>query len=170
MPFGGIEFDPGSASRLLLVADETAVPAVASILEALPADAAGTAYLEVPVDADVQQLAAPPGVRVVWLPRNGAAPGERFCKAVLALFGLEVRVGSEPPVEVDPDLWETPTYSSSGEVVEPASEPTTDLYAWVAGESGAVTRLRRHLVRYAGLDRRQVAFMGYWRQGVAMRS
>jgi NADPH-dependent ferric siderophore reductase len=27
-----------------------------------------------------------------------------------------------------------------------------------------VTRLRRHLVRDAGLDRRQVAFMGYWRR------
>jgi NADPH-dependent ferric siderophore reductase len=170
VPFGGIEFDPGSASRILLVADETAVPAVASILEDLPADAAGTAYLEVPLDDDVQPLTAPPGVRVVWLPRNGAAPGDRFCKAVLALFGLEVVCRNEPAVEVDPDLWETPTYSSSGEVVEPASEQPTDLYAWVAGEAGAVTRLRRHLVRDAGLDRRQVAFMGYWRHGVAMRS
>ncbi len=33
-----------------------------------------------------------------------------------------------------------------------------------------VTALCRALVRDLGLDRRQVAFMGYWRRGVAMRS
>lgn len=40
---------------------------------------------------------------------------------------------------------------------------------WVAGESGVVTTLRRHLVRDLGINRSQVAFMGYWRLGVAMR-
>jgi NADPH-dependent ferric siderophore reductase len=33
-----------------------------------------------------------------------------------------------------------------------------------------VTGLRRVLVRDLGLDRRQVAFMGYWRVGVSMAS
>ena len=32
-----------------------------------------------------------------------------------------------------------------------------------------VTGLRRALVRDLGLRRDQVAFMGYWRRGVAMR-
>jgi NADPH-dependent ferric siderophore reductase len=76
--------------------------------------------------------------------------------------------------EVDPDLWETPTHSSSGEPLPGTDDAPVEeaggLYAWVAGESAMVTRLRRHLVRDAGLDRRQVAFMGYWRRGVAMRS
>ncbi len=40
-------------------------------------------------------------------------------------------------------------------------------YAWLAGEASAITTLRRFLVREAGLDRRQVAFMGYWRMGRA---
>ena len=40
----------------------------------------------------------------------------------------------------------------------------------LAGESTMVTRLRRALVTEAGVDRRQVAFMGYWRRGVAMQS
>ena len=44
------------------------------------------------------------------------------------------------------------------------------LYAWIAGESKVVTGLRRLLVNELGMDRRQVAFMGYWRRGVAMRS
>ena len=42
-----------------------------------------------------------------------------------------------------------------------------DCYAWLAGEASAITTLRRFLVREAGLDRRQVAFMGYWRMGRA---
>ncbi len=74
---------------------------------------------------------------------------------------------------MDPDLWETPTYSSSGEDVgsghAPVGHDLEDLYAWIAGESGLVTGLRRVLVKDLGVDRRQVAFMGYWRRGVAMR-
>ncbi|MFT4284408.1 MAG: SIP domain-containing protein, partial [Protaetiibacter sp.] len=44
-----------------------------------------------------------------------------------------------------------------------------DRYYWIAGESGVVTTLRRHLVKDLGIDRSQVSFMGYWRRGVAMR-
>lgn len=39
-------------------------------------------------------------------------------------------------------------------------------YAWIAGESGCVKELRRHLVRERGIDRRRVTFVGYWRQGL----
>ena len=52
----------------------------------------------------------------------------------------------------------------------PVGHDLDDLYAWIAGESGVVTGLRRVLVKDLGVDRRQVAFMGYWRRGVAMRS
>ena len=34
---------------------------------------------------------------------------------------------------------------------------------------GVVTTLRRHLVKDHGIDRAQVAFVGYWRRGVAMK-
>ncbi|GAA1510325.1 siderophore-interacting protein [Nocardioides humi] len=176
--FGGIEWAPGEASRLLIVGDETAVPAIRGVLRDLPADASGAAFVEVPVDADVQDVTAPAGVTVTWLPRNGAARGEDLHAAVLAhLTGdtpTEALAVAED--EVDPDLWETPVYSSSGEqVAEATTVPTDDspyagLYAWIAGESKVVTGLRRKLVNDLGLDRGQVAFMGYWREGVAMRS
>jgi NADPH-dependent ferric siderophore reductase len=39
-------------------------------------------------------------------------------------------------------------------------------YAWIAGESGRVKELRRHLVGERGIDRRRVAFVGYWRRGL----
>lgn len=172
-PFGGIEFVPGDARQLVLAADETAVPAVCSILEDLPAAARGIAFLEVPDPADVQDVDHPVGVEVVWLPRGEEPLGTRLHSSVLAYLGA----GSVPlvePADVDPDLWETPAYSSSGEEVETAGRPAAEgyggLYAWIAGESGVVTALRRHLVKELGMDRRQVAFMGYWRRGVAMRS
>ncbi|WP_406372053.1 siderophore-interacting protein [Streptomyces sp. NBC_00647] len=45
--------------------------------------------------------------------------------------------------------------------------PTEAPYAWIAGESGRVKELRRHLVRERGIDRRRVTFVGYWRQGLS---
>ena len=175
--YGGIEFAPGTARELLLVADETAVPAVCSILEDLDEDAHGTAFLEVPVSRDLTALAgqvAPPNVDVVWLPRDGAELGSLLDREVRRHLGLRAGAGSLADTEVDPDLWETPTYSSSGEDVDrPVATVGHDLdglYAWIAGESKVVTGLRRVLVNELGMDRRQVAFMGYWRRGVAMRS
>ncbi|WP_408897055.1 siderophore-interacting protein [Nocardioides sp. R1-1] len=175
--FGGIEWSPGDATRLLLVGDETAVPAIRGILRDLPADARGAVFVEVPVAADVQEIAGPAGVTVTWLPRNGGARGEELHAAVLAhLTGTTptetVDVSDD---EIDPDLWETPVHSSSGEEVVAATTVPTDtpyagLYAWIAGESKVVTGLRRKLVNDLGLDRGQVAFMGYWREGVSMRS
>lgn len=171
-PFGGIEFDPGAATQLLLVGDETALPAIASILEDLPPDARGSVFVEVPLSADIQDLRRPPGMSITWLPRNGRPRGSELHGAVLELLGAE---GAEPVVEeVDPDLWETPTYSSSGEEV--ATSTTTvgheydGLYAWIAGEARIVTGLRRALVKDLDIDRHQVCFMGYWRVGVAMKS
>jgi len=171
--FGGIEFDPGTAKRLLLVGDETAVPAVAAILECLPATARGAVFLEVPVADDVLTQRAPDGVKVHWLPRDGAPRAEAIHAAVLEHLGEEP-TGPAVADDVDPDLWETPTYSSSGEdvgaAVRAVGHEFDDLYAWIAGESSMVTGLRRALVKGLGIDRHQVAFMGYWRLGVAMRS
>lgn len=192
--FGGIEWAPGDASRLLLVGDETAVPAIRGILRDLPADATGAAFLEVPHAADVLPLAAPPAVEITWLPRDGRPRGADLHAAVVAHLlaggsagrleaGPDLGLGADLGVdlgvaedEVDPDLWETPVYSSSGEPVAAATSvptggtPYAGLYAWIAGESRVVTGLRRHLVTELGVDRGQVAFMGYWREGVAMRS
>lgn len=184
--FGGIEFAPPAASlqgtgRLLLVGDETAVPAISAILECLPAGARGAAYLEVPVDGDILDVRRPDGVEVTWLPRNGATWGERLTPAVVDHLGAPPLAALPAGEEVDPDLWETPTYSSSGEEIAPVQpvvqlppaadeRSLDDLYAWIAGEAAVVTGLRRHLVRELGMDRHQVAFMGYWRRGVSMRS
>ncbi|MFJ3820307.1 siderophore-interacting protein [Streptomyces nodosus] len=40
-------------------------------------------------------------------------------------------------------------------------------YVWLAGESGRVKELRRHVVGERGIDRRRVTFVGYWRRGLS---
>jgi NADPH-dependent ferric siderophore reductase len=164
---GGIEYAPGDARAILLAGDETAAPAIARILEDVDRDTQGVAFIEIPEDADILPIATPPGVEVRWLPRSGDAHGTRLIPAVLDHLGA-----SAPAVIADVDtedpLWETPTFSSLGEAVA-AGANHADRYFWIAGESGVVTTLRRHLVKDLGVDRSQVAFMGYWRHGVAMR-
>jgi NADPH-dependent ferric siderophore reductase len=159
--YRGIEFAPGTARELLLVADEMAVPAVCSILEDLDHTARGVALLEVPVSADATVLAdqvAPPNVDVVWLPRDGAPLGSLLQAEVRSRLGIGGGVEVVADTEVDPDLWETPAYSSSGEEIDtPVAIVDHDLdglYAWIAGESKVVTGLRRLLVKELGMDRR----------------
>ena len=169
-PYGGIEFLPAPGAELLLVGDETAVPAVCTVLEQLPDDVRGSVFLEVPVAGDIQDVRRPAGVTLTWLARDGAVLGQPLHDAVVAHLGIPGAEVEVAPDEVDPDLWETPYYSSSGDEVPVGAAVVGGTYVWIAGESKVVTGLRRHLVSELGFDRRQVAFMGYWRRGVAMRS
>ncbi|MDM4763036.1 siderophore-interacting protein [Galbitalea sp. SE-J8] len=227
---GGIEFAPGDADHIVLAGDETAVPAMARILADLPDDASGAAFLEVPESADIDELVAPAGIALHWLPRDGAAVGSRLLPRVVehlggraddARFALELAartatrdaarggtsvargtatrdaarggtsvaqgtavVGTMADTDAtdredaaaadeeitDEEIWETPTHPAADGQLPAASPGIPGLYAWIAGESGVVTAIRRHLVRDLGVDRGQVAFMGYWREGVAMRA
>ncbi|SMX82127.1 siderophore-interacting protein [Brevibacterium antiquum] len=183
-PTPGIEFAPADADTILLAGDETAVPAIASILESLKgAEVQGKAILEVPTAEDVLELDAPAGFDIQWLPRGTADYGQLLEPAVRDAVRVgnralaEVGAGgpSGRPVELDDVnidkeiLWDVPTAltqaaqgSSSG--TERNARP---FYAWIAGEAGPVKRLRRYLVQEVGVDRHQIAFMGYWRQGKA---
>ncbi|GAB7193055.1 hypothetical protein NUM3379_37640 [Kineococcus sp. NUM-3379] len=164
----GVEFAPPPAARsLLLAGDETAVPAVAAILEALPAEAVVTALLEVPHAGDIVALSTRATAEIQWLPRSGhrSAHGQLLAAAVrrrtAALRGVSPeRHAVLEDVDVDTCLlWEVP------DVAAAAGED--GLYCWLAGEAGTVRELRRHLVREVGLPRECVAFMGYWRAGRA---
>jgi len=176
LPSGAAEFAPGAANRILLAGDETAAPAICAILEALDVTTVGHVFIEVPTDADRLPVTAPAGVEVRWIARNGASHGVRMTDHVHAWASTAVSsVSSVAPVsassfvsadsataelaDVDVDhqtLWDVPT-----------AESHRPVYAWIAGEAACIKELRRHLVRGVGLDRKQVAFMGYWRHGKA---
>ena len=162
-PVAGVEFRPGAARHILLAGDETAAPAICSILESLPASASGQAFIEVASAADILPTTAPVGMTVTWLLRDtrpGDAHGESLGRAVRAWVSEMVApAGADdtvPDVNVDAEiLWEIPQTDAG----------TRELYAWIAGEAGCIKELRRFLVREAGLHRDDVAFMGYWRAG-----
>jgi NADPH-dependent ferric siderophore reductase len=63
------------ADWYLFAGDEAALPAIAAGLEALPAAAVGTAWLEVDSEADTFPLTAPAGIEIRWLFRRGRPAG-----------------------------------------------------------------------------------------------
>lgn len=130
------EYDPPDGTDWQLIAgDETALPAIGAILDALPAGTAARVFVEVADEGERRPLPSAADVDVTWLPRSGAPAGHT---AVLqsALRGARF----------------------------PDGRP----YAWVAGESGMVTTIRRHLVREREVPADAVMFRGYWRRDGAM--
>lgn len=169
-PWGGREFVTERTDDLLLVGDETALPAIAAILEDLPSDATGQALIETPGADDVLELAAPRGFAIRWLPRDGVGHGEPMVAAALewAPASATTAGGLEVP---DPDNWDDEPWEVPADL-DQSSLPTTigqpqGIRVWVAGEAAAVRTIRRHLVGPCGLARHEVAFMGYWRIGRA---
>lgn len=75
----GISGPGGRTARpsawMLLAGDETALPAIARIVEGLPAQTRGHVIIEVQDAADEVALAPPSGMSLRWLHRGAAAPG-----------------------------------------------------------------------------------------------
>jgi len=163
----GLDWHPGAARRVVLAGDETAAPAISAILESLDESYSVDAFIEVPTAADFLDLELPQGFRVSWLARGDRAHGAALTEAVTSWChgAPEVLAAAAAPrrqvladVDVDVDLlWESPEDSEG------------DFYAWMAGEAAMVKGLRRHLVQGCGVDRKRVAFMGYWRLGQSER-
>ena len=157
----GIDWHPGDATTVLLAGDETAAPAICSILESLPAWVRATAFIEVPHAADAQPIATAADVSVHWIGRDRgeARLGDvvrqwltQHPEAYAPALAGSAQVVEEIDVDVEM-LWDSP------------AETRGEFYAWLAGESAMIKSLRRLLVSDTGIDRRRVAFMGYWRLG-----
>jgi len=145
-------FDVGTMYRLpehadaqLLIGDETALPAILSILDGTPPDLATEVYLEVASAADIRPVEVPAGARVHWLSRDGEdlRPG-----------------GPNPDEELRPGALVLDAVRRAALPLPPGR-----FYTWVAGESRLATSVRRHLVNDRGVPKRDVSFVGYWRLG-----
>lgn len=79
-PGGAYSPDP-SADWHLFAGDESALPAIAAALEALPAEASGVAFLECGGPDDVVDLQKPAGMEVVWVKREMRDESTRFLLA-----------------------------------------------------------------------------------------
>jgi NADPH-dependent ferric siderophore reductase len=155
----GIDWHPGSATDVLLAADETAMPAVCGILESLPDGKHATAFIEVPFASDACVIDSRADVSITWLCRDSTSVRlESAIRHWLAEHEdqLALARGTQELDDVDVEtttLWESPEAGDGS------------FYAWLAGESAVIKRLRRLLVTETGVDRSRVAFMGYWRLG-----
>jgi NADPH-dependent ferric siderophore reductase len=162
----GIDWHPGAARHLLLAGDETAAPAIGAILESLPEGSSAQAFIETSDAADHLLLRVPAGCQVTWLARGDQPVGTELDPAVrswvadnLAVIRPSLAQAEQHLDDVDIDaglLWDSPE-----------AVPDGHFYAWLAGEAAAIKALRRFLVSETGIDRKRIAFMGYWRHGRA---
>ncbi|MEL6412476.1 MAG: siderophore-interacting protein [Henriciella sp.] len=149
---------PQGVSRLLLMGDETSLPAISNILEHIPETVISIdCFVEVPRpgdDAAAGELAS----RITWLPRYDEPPGAKLKQALgysqmPELSRLKRLHGLEKSVDPNERMW------------DPAVDTSGPFYAWVAAEGGAVKFIRHALMKDCGLPKSAVSTMGYWYLG-----
>ncbi|MET0436061.1 MAG: siderophore-interacting protein [Devosia sp.] len=162
---GGFEWKPPADPRhVLLMADETAVPALAGILEELAARKSPPpceVFAEVADRADALALPTWSGLVVNWLIRHEQGdprPGDLLVAAVdrakLPAANVEQTAVELENIDIDRNVpWEL------------AKATEGAFYAWIAGESEAIMSIRRLLIKERGIDRSLLNLMGYWRFG-----
>ena len=134
---GGALYTSFDAARQLFVADETAVPALLAILE--ERQRRGLSGLGEGVVAHVEA------------PDAGVLAGMDLPEEITVHERGEEAPGTAALAAIAAD-------SSSTEGLD---------YAWLCGESGLATSLRRHLVQEVGMDKKAITFSGYWKLGAA---
>ena len=163
----GIDWHPGEATELLLAGDETAAPAICSILEALPAGRRARAFIEVPDAGDVLSVHLAPGATITWLDRAGRPVGSALEPAVRGWVAGNrdaIRGALAASVQTprrDRRRHRTPLGLARMRRGTRASMPG------LREKHAVIKTLRRFLVSETGIDRKAVAFMGYWRLGKA---
>ncbi|MCB5180426.1 siderophore-interacting protein [Streptomyces antimicrobicus] len=83
-PGGAYAPDP-EAGWHLLAGDESALPAIAATMEAMPPGAEVFAFVEVDGPDDEQKIATPDGITPVWVHRGARPVGEALVDAVTSL-------------------------------------------------------------------------------------
>ena len=128
---------PENYPHYLAVGDETALPAIARIIEEAPAESHVTAVIEVATAREEQELSGSAGLDLIWLHRDTAITG----------------AGHLSPLETAVRQIRLPRLDS--------------LFVFAAGETGIMKPIRRYLRHEVGIPRRQVEVDGYWKRGVA---
>ncbi len=139
-PGGAYTPDP-AADWHLLAGDESALPAIAAALEALPPTAVGKAFIEVAGPEDEIPLTAPESVQVNWVYRGGRAD-----------LVPEDRAGDFAPLI---------------EAVTTTQWLPGQVHVFIHGEAQAVMHnLRRYIRTERGVDAKWASSIsGYWRRG-----
>ncbi len=138
-PGGAYAPDP-SADWHLLAGDESALPAIAAALEALPEDAVGQVFVEIAGPDDEIPLRAPENVVLRWVYRGGRAD-----------LVAEDRAGDHAPLITE---------------VREADWLSGQVQVFIHGEAQAVMHnLRPYIRKERGVDAKRASISGYWRRG-----
>lgn len=139
-PGGAYTPDP-AADWHLFAGDESALPAIAAALEALPSTAVGQAFIEVAGQEDEIPLSAPESIGVSWVYRGGRAD-----------LVPEDRAGDFAPLI---------------EAVTSARWLPGQVHVFIHGEAQTVMHnLRPYIRKKRGVDAKWASSIsGYWRRG-----
>lgn len=138
-PSGAYAPDP-SADWHLLAGDESALPAIAAALEALPADTVARVFVEVAGPDDELELQSPADVDIYWIYRGGRAD-----------LVPEDRAGDHAPLIA---------------AVKEARWLPGRVQVFIHGEAQAVMHnLRPYIRKERGVDAKWASISGYWRRG-----
>jgi NADPH-dependent ferric siderophore reductase len=139
-PGGAYTPDP-AADWHLLAGDESALPAIAAALEALPYNAVGKAFIEVAGQEDEIPLTAPKSVELTWVYRGGRAD-----------LVPEDRAGDHAPLI---------------EAVTTTPWLPGQVHVFIHGEAQTVMHnLRPYIRKERGVDAKWASSIsGYWRRG-----
>lgn len=153
---------PPAVQQILLLADETALPAAIGILEQLSAwekPPMVNAFFEVPFIDDCLPTPKWPELNLNYLPRDAGEKslGEQLIEAANLVVIPKVVLSAYKQL--------------NGEIVEDEiiwqradANDDSPFYAWIAGETAVIRRIRLILTKDRGLDKNQLNFMGYWRK------
>jgi NADPH-dependent ferric siderophore reductase len=138
-PGGAYSPDP-TADWHLLAGDESALPAIAAALEALPDNAIGKAFIEIAGPEDEIPLTAPESVQVNWIYRGGRSD-----------LVPEERAGDHAPLI---------------EAVKTTQWLPGQVHVFIHGEAQAVMHnLRPYIRKEREVDAKWASISGYWRRG-----
>ena len=135
-PGGGMEIPTGIKTMVMLV-DESAIPAAGTVLEALPTDCVPIVICEVEDAHEVRSLSSSSEVAPTWLFRQAqaASPGialENYLPNVLSRL-----------------------------------QDIDDVFWWIACEADAMRRMRSQLLKQQGVSQKQLVSRGYWKSGAS---
>ncbi|EPJ55405.1 MAG: hypothetical protein OFPI_03830 [Osedax symbiont Rs2] len=155
---------PKQVQQLLLVADETALPAALSIIDSLsrqPEKPLVNAFFSVPSASDCLLSPTWPQLHIHWLTRGDSSTADANDEILTALNNLAL-----PHLAADHSTVQS--LENTDKLWQLASSCAGDnFYAWIGGERTMVDALRRLLLTTKGIDKKLISFMAYWRRGKA---
>lgn len=128
---------PKGSQWILMLTDITGLPAVGRVLEELPTGFKAIVHVEVPCEADKQEIATQADVSIVW----------HYCHGL-----RDDREGYTELPRIAAEIKELPEGLG---------------YIYIAGEARAASACRKHFRDVLGFDKKRIDAIGYWIEGQA---